>query len=99
MNIADVPLEGGVCSGKSGQLFALLRKTWLRLTLLVFAAFVVHLPSLQGELIWDDTYLLAENPFFRSPIFSLEVFKHHLFLDSSSGHYRPTQNLSYILDY
>lgn len=77
----------------------LLRKTWLRITLLLVATFVVHLPSLQGQLIWDDGYLVGENPFFRSPIFALEVFRHHLFLDSFSGHYRPVQNLSYMLDY
>ncbi len=77
----------------------LLQKTWLRLTLLVTAVIVVHLPSLQGQLIWDDNYLVGENPFFRSPIFSVEVFRHYLFLDSLSGHYRPTQNLSYIVDY
>lgn len=77
----------------------LLQKTWLRITALLLAGFVVHLPSLQGELIWDDSYLVRESPFFRSPIFALEVFRHYLFLDSYSGHYRPVQNLSYMLDY
>ena len=78
---------------------SLLAKTWLRLVLLVTAAFVVHLPSLQGQLIWDDSYLVGESPFFRSPIFVLEVFRQYLFLDSFSGHYRPVQNLTYMLDY
>ena len=77
----------------------LLRKVCLRLALLMAVAFLVHLPSLQGGLIWDDNYLVGENPFFRSPIFSLEVFRHYLYLDSFSGHYRPVQNLSYMLDY
>lgn len=77
----------------------LLQKTWLRLTALLLAAFVVHLPSLQGQLIWDDSYLIGESPFFRSPIFVLEVFRQYLFLDSFSDHYRPVQNLSYMLDY
>ena len=74
-------------------------KLWVKLALLVVAAFAVHVPSLQGQLIWDDSYLVGENPFFRSPIFSLEVFRHYLYLDSSSNHYRPVQNLSYMLDY
>lgn len=78
---------------------ALLEKTWLRITLLLVAAFLVHLPSLQGQLIWDDNYLVGESPFFRSPIFVFEVFRHHLYLDSFSAHYRPVQNLSYMLDY
>ena len=77
----------------------LFQKTWIRLALLFSSAFLVHLPALQGQLIWDDNYLIGENPFFRSPIFSLEVFRHHLFLDSSSPHYRPVQNLSYMFDY
>ncbi len=29
----------------------------------------------------------------------LETFRHHLFLDSLSAHYRPIQNISYIFDY
>jgi hypothetical protein len=66
---------------------------------LLLAAFLVHLPSLQGQLIWDDHYLVGESPFFRSPIFCLEVFRHYLVLDPFSTHYRPVQNLSYILDY
>lgn len=77
----------------------LLQKSWLRIAILLTSAFVVHLPSLQGQLIWDDNYLLGESPFFRSPIFCVEVFHHYLFLDSFSGHYRPVQNVSYMLDY
>ena len=78
---------------------ALLDKTSLRISVLLLAAFVVHLPGLQGQLIWDDSYLVGESPFFRSPIFGLEVFRQYLFLDSFSGHYRPVQNLSYMVDY
>jgi hypothetical protein len=77
----------------------ILGKLWFKLSILALAAFVVHIPSLHGEVIWDDNYLLGENPFFRSPIFSLEVFRHYLYLDSVSSHYRPVQNLSYMLDY
>lgn len=83
----------------SGQITAFLQKTWVRVALLLVVAFVAHLPSLQGQLIWDDNYLVGDNPFFRSPIFSGEVFRHYLYLDSLSTHYRPVQNLSYMLDY
>ena len=81
------------------QLAALLQKLWFRIAVLLTGAFLVHLPSLQGQLIWDDSYLIGESPFFRSPIFALEVFRQYLFLDSFSDHYRPVQNLSYMLDY
>jgi cytochrome c-type biogenesis protein CcmH/NrfG len=80
---------------------------WQRLTgswpgvLLVFlgAALLAYLPALNGPLMWDDYYLVGTNPFFRSPVFIGEVFKHWLYLDSTSQYYRPVQNLSYLLDY
>ncbi len=63
------------------------------------AAFAIYGPVLNGELIWDDAYLVGENPFFRSPVFIWEVFRHYLFFDSFSTYYRPIQNWSYMLDY
>ena len=100
----NAPARAGAAPSRLLTRYALalapfLQKTWLRITVLLLAAFVTHLPSLQGELIWDDSYLIGESPFFRSPVFGLEVFRHYLFLDSYSGHYRPVQNLSYMLDY
>jgi tetratricopeptide (TPR) repeat protein len=81
---------------KTGALF---RRTWVRCTLLALFGFVVHFPSLQGQLIWDDQYLARDNPFIKSPVLILESFRHYLFLDSFSAHYRPVQNISYIFDY
>jgi len=71
----------------------------MRCTLLALFGFAVHFPSLQGQLIWDDQYLAHDNPFIKSPVLILESFRHHLFLDSFSAHYRPVQNISYIFDY
>jgi protein O-mannosyl-transferase len=65
----------------------------------LLAGFLIYAPTLGGELIWDDRYLVRENPFFRSPVFLLEVFRHYLFFDSFSTYYRPLQNWSYIFDY
>ena len=67
--------------------------------LCLLAGFLVYAPALSGDLIWDDFYLVRENPFFRSPVFGLEVFRHYLFFDSFSTYYRPVQNWSYIFDY
>lgn len=67
--------------------------------LCLVAGCLVYAPALSGDLIWDDHYLVRENPFFRSPVFGLEVFRHYLFFDSFSTYYRPVQNWSYILDY
>lgn len=75
------------------------RSDLLRALLLLLLGVAAHLPALSGQLIWDDRYLAQENPFIKSPLFIFEVFRHHLFLDSFSPHYRPVQNLSYIVDY
>lgn len=75
------------------------RRRLVVLLLCVTAAFAAYAPALGGGLVWDDTYLVGENPFFRSPVFSLEVFRHYLFFDSFSTYYRPLQNWSYIADY
>ena len=72
------------------------RVAWL---LCLIAGLWVYAPSLSGDLIWDDYYLVRENPFFRSPVFGWEVFRHYLFFDSFSTYYRPVQNWSYMLDY
>jgi len=75
------------------------QRPWLRCLLLVLFGAGVHIPALQGELIWDDLYLARDNPLIKSPLLILETFRHYLFPDSYAGHYRPLQNISYIFDY
>jgi len=65
----------------------------------LLAGFLIYAPAISGDLIWDDRYLVQENPFFRSPVFLVETFRHYLFFDSFSTYYRPLQNWSYIFDY
>jgi protein O-mannosyl-transferase len=77
----------------------LLQRKWLRYVFLALLGLAVHFPALQGELIWDDTFLARDNPFIKSPVLICEAFRHHLLLDSLSMHYRPVQNLSYMIDY
>ena len=81
------------------KLGAFFQRVWVRCAILALAGFAVHFPSLQGQLIWDDQYLAHDNPFIKSPLLILESFRHYLFLDSFSAHYRPVQNVSYIFDY
>jgi Flp pilus assembly protein TadD len=66
---------------------------------LAVAGFIARLPALQGQRIWDDEYLAQDNPFIKSPLLILESFRHYLFQDSYSPHYRPVQNISYFFDY
>lgn len=68
------------------------------LLMVIGAVTAIYSAVLNGALIWDDSFLVGENPLFRSPKFCLEVFRHYLFVDSW-GYYRPVQNLSYIFDY
>ena len=78
---------------------AYFRKTWLQVVVLIVGGFVVHLPALQGEPIWDDDYLIRTNPFVKSPLLILETFRHWLFPESYASHYRPVQNIIYMGDY
>src|SRR6266404_3041095 len=84
---------------RASTLVPYLRRQWPRALLLGIVGIVVHSPALQGQRIWDDQYLSYENPFIKSPLLVLEVFWHYLFLDSLSAHYRPVQNISFIVDY
>ena len=72
---------------------------WLRCAIIAAAGIVIHSPALQGQRIWDDQYLVHQNPFIKSPLLLLESFRHYLFADSYSPHYRPVQNISYCFDY
>ncbi|HWB58811.1 MAG TPA: tetratricopeptide repeat protein, partial [Chthoniobacteraceae bacterium] len=67
--------------------------------LLAVAGLVAYSTALDGKFLYDDSWLVGGNPFFKSPIFIFEVFRHYLFLDSLSYYYRPVQNISYMLDY
>jgi Flp pilus assembly protein TadD len=66
---------------------------------LALVGFIVRIPSLPGEPIWDDDYLVRTNALIKSPLFIIEVFRHYLFQGTYSAHYRPVQNLSYLADY
>jgi protein O-mannosyl-transferase len=85
--------------GFRARFVAFCGKQWPRYFFLGAIGFIIRLPAIQGQLIWDDVCLTRDNPFIKSPILALEVFRHYLFLDSFSGHYRPVQNLSYMFDY
>ena len=72
---------------------------WVRCFSLILFGIGVHIPSLTGELLWDDIALVNDNPLIKSPVFILEAFRHYLFPDAHTGHYRPVQTISYIFDY
>ena len=51
-----------------------------------------------GNFSGDDTALVLHNLLIRSPLFTLEVFRHNLF-NGESNFYRPTQTLTFIANY
>jgi tetratricopeptide (TPR) repeat protein len=74
-------------------------RQWLRVAILCICGMVARFPALSGQPIWDDDYLVTSNPFIKSPLLIFETFRHSLFPDSFSAHYRPVQNVSYCIDY
>ena len=72
---------------------------WIRCILLFVVGVGARFPALQGEFVWDDAWLVRDNPFIRSPLLIPESFRHFLSLNTASSHYRPVQNISYFFDY
>ena len=91
--------KGQPGSLEHGWLLSRFRNPWAAALFLAAIGFIVRMPALQGEPVWDDDYLIRTNPFIKSPLLILEAFRHYLFLDTYSAHYRPIQNLSYMADY
>ena len=81
------------------RVLAYAEQHWIRCLLLFVFGVATRFPALQGQLVWDDTWLVRDNPFIKSPLLIPEAFRHFLSLDTSSSHYRPVQNISYFFDY
>ena len=77
---------------------ALLHRPIGALLVLVTAVLAAYAPSLDGQFLWDDIFLVQRNLLIRSPLFCLEVFRHTLF-DNDSNFYRPTQTLTFLANY
>src|SRR6267154_6795486 len=97
--MSEIPTKVPSAPSFRAQLIAFCGKQWPRYFFLGAIGFLVRLPAVQGPPIWDDLFLTRDNPFIKSPLLALETFRHYLFLDSYTGHYRPVQNLSYMVDY
>jgi protein O-mannosyl-transferase len=69
--------------------------------LLLAAVFVCYGNTLNAGFVWDDRFLVIENPLVRAPLASFEIFKQDI--SNTSFHYtiyyRPLQILTYALDY
>src|ERR1700730_9084309 len=76
-----------------------LTRKWFHCLVLGLGGFLVRIPALQGDAIWDDDSQIPTNPSIKSPLSILETFRPYLFQDTFSLAYRPVQNLSYLFDY
>jgi hypothetical protein len=47
--------------------------------LLLLFGICARLPALQGTMLWDDEFLVRDNPFIKSPLLIFEAFRQHLF--------------------
>lgn len=81
------------------RVFDYAEQPWKRCLVLFLFGVAVRFPALQGQMVWDDTWLVRDNPFIKSALLIPESFRHFLSLDTSSSHYRPVQNISYFFDY
>ena len=92
------PRPAAPAPGRPALSVSLLRRPLGALLLLVSAVVAAYAPSLDGQFLWDDIFLVRRNLLIRSPLFCLEVFRHTLF-DNESNFYRPTQTLTFLANY
>ncbi len=97
--LIPIPVVSGRLKAAWRRLVIYSERQWLRCLFLLLVGAGVHYPALQGPLLWDDFYLVRDNPFIKSPLLIPETFRHYLFPDSHAGHYRPIQTISYAFDY
>ncbi len=62
---------------------------------------VVFSPSLKNEFLWDDQFLILNNPYVKGLDHIPEIFSKHLYEGGGmeSNFYRPVQLFSYMIDY
>jgi len=77
------------------------KEIFLLLLVLFAAVFACYGNVLNSGFIWDDEFLVRENPLVRAPLWSLEHFKQDIYNSrfTNTVYYRPLQVISYAVDY
>ncbi len=77
------------------------REDILIVLLLLAAAFVCYHAVLDAGFVWDDEYIVLQNPLIRAPLWSFNIFRQDIINSSFTYtiYYRPIQILSYAVDY
>lgn len=78
-----------------------MRKNILIALLIFTAAAVCYNSVLLAGFVWDDEFLVVQNPLVRAPLLSFQLFKQDIINSGFkySVYYRPIQIVSYALDY
>ncbi len=78
-----------------------LREDIFIIFVLFFVTFICYGAVLNAGFIWDDEFLVIQNPLVRAPLWSFQTFKQDVTNSSFnySIYYRPLQILSYAVDY
>jgi len=68
---------------------------------IIFLILISYSNSLKNEFVWDDGFLITENPTIKSWDGIGKIFTHNLGYASGNknNYYRPMQELSYVVDY
>jgi len=75
---------------------------YIPLAIIAIAGFIVYYNSIiKGIFIWDDNFLVINNPVIKDFSHIKDIFATHLFYGSRSysNFYRPLQSLSFMVDY
>ena len=77
------------------------RKNILIILLIFTATAVCYGTVLDAGFVWDDEFLVVQNPLLRAPLVSFQMFKQDIINSSFkyTVYYRPVQVLSYAMDY
>jgi tetratricopeptide (TPR) repeat protein len=77
------------------------RETFLVAALLLITAVFCYANVIGGGFVWDDEYIVVQNPLVRAPLLTGAPFKQDIVNSSfaTTIYYRPLQILSYALDY
>ncbi len=81
-----------------------------QVSIIILAGLIFYFNSLFNGFVWDDEFLVRDNPYIRSIVkavnyaFSRDIFPKELFitqpsLTAGSNYYRPIQVISYAVDY
>ena len=78
------------------------KKNFLAVVFIAFICIIIYANSLFNPFIWDDSWLIQDNPLIRSFVNLPKIFQVNLSYSRgvfTSNFYRPLQSLSYMFDY